>query len=521
MNKPFVFTIILMTLLGTLSANSAPSAKKNFCSITLNSTEEITLFKSHLSANDWNFVELVPPESEVGDKNWFSNVCKAEIKCDVLVVSGHFGGTFFGNSKFRLSTKDLEAQSCEAKCDGILNQPKEVFLFGCNTLASKEKDQRSPEEYMRVLLADGFTYQQASQIVSFRYSGFGDSFKSKMSQIFPKTEKIYGFKSIGPSGKTVKPYLDNYLTAAKSDYANFDAYTKQTGINKNGKFLNAMKKTSVEQTSGAILNMKSVEEKPYCYIRSDKIERLKKLEYVKTLFSTGKALQILNHIQDFLHDVKESAIPMTVAERKVFTDMAQDEKLKNELLSLLQLKGDIYVPLKVNVLFTLRELGLVTEQYMAFAFNGTVDLKTPFTVARKDMLCSSDFTMDIPPELIPAERWTEMNFVVALMCLKPKNVEILTQMAKVVENAQDPVLRGSAAWFFYTAKPKDIGIQKILAKALAEDLDKNVRHSLAMIFREIRPTSWEVISMLETAGQKETDGIVSDQIKQMLVSIKK
>ena len=521
MTKLHVFTVLLMTLLGAVSASSATGTKKNFCSVTLNSSEELNLFKTHLSPKDWNFIELVPPESEAGDKNWFSNVCKAEIKCDVLVVSGHFGGTFFGSSKFRLSTKDLEAQSCEAKCDGILNQPKEVFLFGCNTLASKEKDQRSPEEYMRVLLADNFTYQQASQIVSFRYSGFGDSFKSKMSQIFPKTEKIYGFKSIGPSGKTVKPYLNNYLTAAKDDYANFDQYTKNTGTIKNEKFLTAMKKTSVEQASGSILNMKSVEEKPYCYIRSDKIERVKKLEYIKSLFSAGKAMQILNHIQDFLHEVKSSSLPMTVAEKSILTDMAKDEKLKNELLKLLQLKGDVYVPLKVNVLFTLRELDLVNSQYVATAFNAIVDLNTPFTEARKDMLCSSDFTMDIPPELIPAERWKEMHFLVALMCLKPKNVEILTQMASVVKNAQDPIMRGSAAWFFYSAKPKDSRIQKILAQALMGDVDKNVRHSLAMIFREIRPTDWQVISMLETAAKNETDATVSEQIRQMLVSIKK
>jgi hypothetical protein len=94
-----------------------------------------------------------------------------------------------------------------------LRRPKEVFLFGCNTLATKEKDRRTPEEYLRVLLADGIPRTEAERIVEARYGGLGDSFSDRMRRIFSGAPNIYGFDSIGPSGKTATPFLEKYFHA--------------------------------------------------------------------------------------------------------------------------------------------------------------------------------------------------------------------------------------------------------------------------------------------------------------------
>lgn len=129
--------------------------EKTVCSMTLNSNEEIELFKDKLTPLGWKFIELIPKNEDPYNENWLQLSCEQKVKCDILVVSGHFGGTFFGSSRYRLTTEELESRSCQTTCDGIFNQPKEVFLFGCNTLANKDKDQRTPEEYLQILRNDG------------------------------------------------------------------------------------------------------------------------------------------------------------------------------------------------------------------------------------------------------------------------------------------------------------------------------------------------------------------------------
>ncbi len=133
--------LIAATLLLQGFAAGATTAKKTVCSITINSDEEINAFKKNLSPDLWNFVELTTLYSGGGSqdnkKDWMKNACAAKPSCDILLISGHFGGSFFGQSGLRLSLEDLEKYSCDSDCAGILKQPKEVFLFGCNTLATK------------------------------------------------------------------------------------------------------------------------------------------------------------------------------------------------------------------------------------------------------------------------------------------------------------------------------------------------------------------------------------------------
>ena len=74
-------------------------------------------------------------------KSWFEKACERDIQCDVLVISGHFGGSFFGEeSEYYLSLKEMEKLTCQRKCENVLSHVKEVFLFGCNTLAGKVSD---------------------------------------------------------------------------------------------------------------------------------------------------------------------------------------------------------------------------------------------------------------------------------------------------------------------------------------------------------------------------------------------
>lgn len=490
----FIFPFQLSLLVWAVPA---PHTKKNLCTITINSSQEVESFKKHLAPADWNFTELTPAATDPETNNWFHAACLKKISCDVLVISGHFGGTFFGNTKFKLPIEELEENSCDSDCSGILNQPKEVFLFGCNTLASKEKDSRSPEEYMQVLLNDGFSVSQASQIVSFRYSGFGDSFKTRMSSVFAKTPSIYGFSSIGPSGASVSSMLDSYLTSSLHEYRNFESYVQRPPGARNEKLFTSLKATSLAQATGLYPNLLSIDEKPYCYIRSKSVDRLTKINYVEKLFASGQALQMIYHIEEFIHDLKKDQGHLSEDETAVLDRLSKNQKMKADLISLLQLKGEIYIPLKVHVLNTLKDLDVISSEFLDSAFNQLIDLKTPFTTSRQEMLCASNFSLNIPLSVIPDERWNELPFLVAMTCLKPKATELQSKFLEKFSD-EDINIRATAIWFFYGATVST-QVELALAKKAQQDPTDSVRLSAATVLRDMKSTNHEVQTLLANA----------------------
>jgi hypothetical protein len=187
----------------------ADPAKKTVCFITINSSDEKEVFQKNLPADRFNTVEFVTGGKEETD--WFGAACKSGVKCDTLVISGHFGGTFFGASGKTLPLATLETHSCAADCQGILSDPKEVYLFGCNTLAGREKDHRTQAEYVEVLVADHFERREAEAIAEARYGSFGQDNQARMRRVFQGIPYLYGFNSVGPSGKNVRSLISNYL----------------------------------------------------------------------------------------------------------------------------------------------------------------------------------------------------------------------------------------------------------------------------------------------------------------------
>lgn len=108
------------------------SQAETICSMTFNSNNEINLFKKYHSKGN-EFVELLnptSPEVEIDPVNynnsniykyfskpkseyWLSGLCQKRIKCDTLVISGHFAMQFFGdliNEELYLQT--MEKLSC-------------------------------------------------------------------------------------------------------------------------------------------------------------------------------------------------------------------------------------------------------------------------------------------------------------------------------------------------------------------------------------------------------------------------
>ena len=84
--------IALIVLLAMGPIGEARADKKTVCTITVNSPDEREMFRRSLPADDFDFVELV----ERGRPDWLTSACRKGVRCDALLISGHFdGGTEF------------------------------------------------------------------------------------------------------------------------------------------------------------------------------------------------------------------------------------------------------------------------------------------------------------------------------------------------------------------------------------------------------------------------------------------
>lgn len=529
-------TIVPAACLASASAAQSPNFQKNtVCTLTLNSTEESNAFKRHFDSKLWNFVELTDGFSR-DTNDWFRQSCEKEVNCDVLIISGHFGGTFFGESDLRLTMEDLEAASCSKKCSGILHRPKEVFLFGCNTLASKDKDTRTPEQYHQVLLQDGFSPAQASQIVAFRYSQLGDSFEQRMAEVFSGTQRIYGFSALAPSGVTAKPLVEKYLANSKRLYSNFSHNSSLLGSRPNQALLLAFRSTTIKQVTG----FRSSSERPYCYLQDESTPRIEKLGFVRTSLKSGRALGTLPHIARYIREENTDTSPFTSDEESAIKKIGEDPQIKTELSGYLKLKGDVYLPIRISILNLMKDLRLISPSQYSQQIFSTLNLNLESAVSRTtvDRICSLDVSADLPVDRVPPARWEDDEFLSLLQCLKPKNVDILLKAFKIFSTSSVQFHRYSASVILgnsgtknstvlsllseallyhpeeevrtYAAsqlaelKTQETNIQKSLARALLEDPSYSVRHAAAAALSDLLPTSPDIqMSLVRSLMNKD------------------
>ena len=125
---------LLIALLAAALGLEVRADKGTVCTITVNSSDEKEMFRRYLPEDKFQFVELV----ERGRPDWLASACQRRVRCDVLVISGHFEGTEFFSDQVNVSeflpVEEMERVSCSESCPGLFSQLKEVYLFGCNTL---------------------------------------------------------------------------------------------------------------------------------------------------------------------------------------------------------------------------------------------------------------------------------------------------------------------------------------------------------------------------------------------------
>lgn len=204
-------TFAVAFLANTANAQVSDQAlpKKTICTATINSDDEKVTFQKYLHPDHFQFVELVKNKHDV---DFLKRACRnTKIKCDVTLISGHFGGGFTDNKEFFLPLEDIENLSCGG-CPNVLGGADVVYLFGCNTLAGKNLDGRSPQEYYQVLVNEvGLEPAEARATVAVRYSAIGDSFNARLRRVLKGSAVVGGFTSKAPLGEQIRPSLAGYF----------------------------------------------------------------------------------------------------------------------------------------------------------------------------------------------------------------------------------------------------------------------------------------------------------------------
>ena len=212
--------LALVAALVLLFGGNADARKRTVCTITVNSADEKDVFRKYLPASQFEFVELV----ERGRPDWLASACQQRVRCDVLIISGHFNGRtdFFSDRPDKreyLPVDEMERVSCSDSCSGLFAQVKEVYLFGCNTLNPEPVKVASPD-VARSLVRSGHSPAEAQRIANMLALRHGESSRERMRRIFRKVPVLYGFASGAPVGPAAASRLDRYLRSASTEVGN-------------------------------------------------------------------------------------------------------------------------------------------------------------------------------------------------------------------------------------------------------------------------------------------------------------
>lgn len=212
--RTLVTIIFLITVSSAWGLNLDPN-KRTVCSMTLNSDEERDIFIREVEKDRAHFNQVVELTSFGSGGNWFEAACRTGVRCDILVISGHFTDRFSGNhqgARRSLTMDTMERAGCRNTCEGIMDHPYEVFLLGCNTLSEKGTDTRGERGYLEHLLEEGTSRSRSELVTEGLFGITGDSNRGRMERAFRgQTKMLYGFDSRGPSGATIEPMLNDYF----------------------------------------------------------------------------------------------------------------------------------------------------------------------------------------------------------------------------------------------------------------------------------------------------------------------
>jgi HEAT repeat protein len=541
----FAFILSSLPLLRLGCAwGAAAETPRTICTATLSSDNEKKIFEKHLKGKGFRFVELTDYQSadksaNAGDgSEWFEKACDAKVQCDVLVISGHFSadGFFAENYALTLPTSHLEQRSCAKSCEGILKNPKEVYLLGCNTLASKAADSRTPEEYRQVLVHDGIDSVTAAQIVASRYSPLGESSREIMQKAFQGVPAIYGFESFGPKGDRIAPFLDKYVNKISDYRRRLDELEAQKvihAIDQGNKVLKSNYADWAQAMGSANFSYASCSGSQQkfdnqCALFNDKLSRYQKLLTIEKMVNSPERLKYMLSIKTFLADADMTS--PSPAESAALQRIRNNEPAKKEYLTTLnKLEKSPSLSLPFFDLGT--QLGWVQSKdlidYLTENLNhglkedddnvicqsrlnhDSLDLKMKslrpsaiknpralnalgcLGVSDTDLLLTMTNVINSPDETL-SEAATN-----ALLKISPQNTQVSEKLSEFLES-QNPEVRLRSITLIGMFKASPPLVTQRLAKALASP-DEKIRERAKFILRAWKPKDPETLKMIKEA----------------------
>src|SRR6201987_4936511 len=274
----FTKVLLLVALCAVGWGTDSHPGKRTVCTITVNSPDEKEMFRQRLPEDQYEFVELV----ERGRPDWLASACQQGIRCDILVISGHYDGRneFYSQRvevEEYLPIDELERVSCSASCPGLFSQLKEVYLFGCNTLNPETAHSRSTE-IVRTLSSEAGA-ERMSHVAGERHA---ESNRDRMRSIFKGVPVIYGFSAKAPVGPTAASMLYRHFQADGVG----DVGTGRVS----SKLLARFSANGMTVASGMTdADPRAAERRQFCQFSDDRLSAAQKLDFVHQILNRNMA----------------------------------------------------------------------------------------------------------------------------------------------------------------------------------------------------------------------------------------
>ncbi|HVF63355.1 MAG TPA: hypothetical protein VNE58_05115 [Casimicrobiaceae bacterium] len=295
------------------------ASKKTVCTITVNSPDEKDFLARTLSPGEYQFVELV----ERGRPDWLASACRAGVKCDVLLISGHFdGGTQFYSDRLHvdeyLPVDEMERVACSDSCPGLFSQLKEVYLFGCNTL-NAEPMRTAGREIERSLVRAGYSKADAASLARVLGVRHAESNRERMRNVFKDVPLIYGFSSKAPLGPYAAATLQKHFQpGVASEFGSGRV---------NASLLGLFAPVSMTAVGGA------TDDDPYagfrrdvCQFSDDRLSAAQKVSFVHQVLrrEVAEVRMLFDHVERYANSLSDAQLRHP-AVRKALDAIAADD----------------------------------------------------------------------------------------------------------------------------------------------------------------------------------------------------
>ena len=373
-------------------ACASPAARaepRTVCTITVNSADEKEAFRQRLPPDRYRFVELV----EKGRGDWLRSSCASAIRCDVLVVSGHFnaGDTFYSDRlgvDEHLRIDELERASCSDSCPALFSRLKEVYLFGCESL--------NP----------GTARYASTQ---------GDSGLGRMRRIFAGVPLIYGFSGSAPVGPTAAMLLNRH----------FDAAPNEIGSGRpNPELMRVFARNHMTATRGQSAQGDPAEaRRRICQFHDDRLAPSRKLALIHAMMQRGMA-----EARAHFERIEVLLASLTEAERQApafglaLATISADQATRGRYLAAARAAGP--APLRSRMLALAATLGWLSPEERSAELVALIrDILASRSIgyAEVDLVCSIEGARNLSPMFarmeIPPARADRIAAAAVLACV--------------------------------------------------------------------------------------------------------